>query len=119
LTRDPTAARKKIIVKQFRGSFFPFAGERIKEYFFRNHLIPEYGIPKYDGDVGIPNFFIRLDESLCRKKAEQLCRFFRSRANKHWFSEDTLLSLMRLRGIECASRIKYAEAFYCRKCLGH
>ena len=140
-------SRKKIIVKQFRGSFFPFDGEHIKEYFeqikgtfrpdlifthyrddrhqdhrvlsdlawntFRNHLILEYEIPKYDGDLGIPNAFIRLDEETCRRKVEYLCRFFLTQTNKHWFSEDTFLSLMRLRGMECAT--KYAEAFFCRK----
>ena len=28
---------------------------------FRNHLILEYEIPKYDGDLGIPNTFVPLD----------------------------------------------------------
>lgn len=80
---------------------------------FRDHFILEYEIPKYDGDFGSPNLFVPLDESVCREKAENLCRVFRSQKNKHWFSEDTFLALMRLRGVECASR--YAEAFYCRK----
>jgi LmbE family N-acetylglucosaminyl deacetylase len=140
-------AGQRIVVKQFKGSFFPFQGEQIKKYFeqmkrsfqpdlvfthyrddrhqdhrvlsdlawntFRNHLILEYEIPKYDGDFGVPNLFVRLDEELCRKKVEHLCKFFQTQGNKHWFSEDTFLSLMRLRGMECAS--KYAEAFYCRK----
>lgn len=82
---------------------------------FRSHLILEYEVPKYDGDLGIPNFFIRLDEALCRKKVEYLCRYFQTQSNKQWFSEETFLSLMRLRGIECASPTRYAEAFFCRK----
>jgi LmbE family N-acetylglucosaminyl deacetylase len=85
---------------------------------FRNHLILEYEIPKYDGDLGTPNFFVRLDDDLCKKKAAYLCQFFQTQSNKHWFSEETFLSLMRLRGIECASPTKYAEAFYCRKIVG-
>ena len=80
---------------------------------FRDHFILEYEIPKYDGDFGSPNLFVPLDESVSREKAGNLCRVFRSQKNKHWFSEDTFLALMRLRGVECASR--YAEAFYCRK----
>lgn len=80
---------------------------------FRNHLVLEYEIPKYDGDLGNPNFYVPLDEKLCRNKSEHICKFFQTQANKHWFSPDTFLSLMRLRGIECASN--YAEAFYCRK----
>jgi LmbE family N-acetylglucosaminyl deacetylase len=80
---------------------------------FRDHFILEYEIPKYDGDLGSPNLFVPLDESISRRKVESLCRVFQSQKNKHWFSEDTFLALMRLRGVECASR--YAEAFYCRK----
>jgi LmbE family N-acetylglucosaminyl deacetylase len=143
-------SRQKVIVKQFRGSFFPFDGERIKKYFeelkgafqpdlvfthyrddrhqdhrvlsdlawntFRNHLILEYEIPKYDGDLGIPNTFVRLDPETSQKKVEYLCRFFRTQSNKHWFAEETFLALMRLRGMECATR--YAEAFFCRKWVG-
>ncbi len=80
---------------------------------FRDHFILEYEIPKYDGDLGIPNLFVPLDETVCHWKAQHLCRIFGTQKTKHWFSEDTFLALMRLRGIECAS--KYAEAFHCRK----
>ena len=82
---------------------------------FRNHLILEYEIPKYDGDLGSPNLFVSLDEKVCRAKADSLGKFFRTQANKHWFTDDLFFSLMRLRGMECASTTKYAEAFYCRK----
>jgi LmbE family N-acetylglucosaminyl deacetylase len=80
---------------------------------FRHHLILEYEIPKYDGDLGSPNFFVRLDEALCHHKVDVLCRLFQTQTNKHWFAPETFLSLMRLRGVECATQ--YAEAFYCRK----
>jgi LmbE family N-acetylglucosaminyl deacetylase len=80
---------------------------------FRDHLILEYEIPKYDGDLRAPNFFVALKEELAREKAAHLCRHFPSQGNKHWFEEETFLALMRLRGVECAST--YAEAFYCRK----
>ena len=82
---------------------------------FRNHLVLEYEIPKYDGDLGRPNVFVPLDAATSRRKAERVCEFFRTQGNKHWFSVDTFLSLMRMRGIECASATRYAEAFYCRK----
>lgn len=85
---------------------------------FRHHLILEYEIPKYDGDLGLPNFFVRVDPEIARQKAEFLCRFFQTQANKHWFTAETFLSLMRLRGIECASPTTYAEAFVCRKLVG-
>ncbi|MCU0535791.1 MAG: PIG-L family deacetylase [Hydrococcus sp. Prado102] len=82
---------------------------------FRNHLILEYEIFKYDGDLGNPNFFVHLDEQKCQKKVQYLLDAFESESNKHWFTEDTFRSIMRLRGVESNSPGKYAEAFYCRK----
>lgn len=84
---------------------------------WRDHFILEYEIPKYDGDLGNPNFFITLDRELCNKKVDLLIRYFQTQANKHWFSRDTFHSLMHLRGIECRSPERYAEAFYCRKTI--
>lgn len=82
---------------------------------FRDHLILEYEIPKYDGDMGVPNLFIPLDESLCRKKIEHLMTHFESQTSKRWFKEDLFSGLLRLRGMECNSPTSYAEAFYCHK----
>ncbi len=140
--------KKKIVVRKFRTSFFPFDGTRIKEFFetlkafdpdlvfthyrddrhqdhrvlsdlawntFRNHFILEYEVPKFDGDLGVPNLFVPLDERMAKQKVDRVCRYFQTQGNKHWFSKDTFLGLMRLRGIECCA--KYAEAFYARKVL--
>ncbi len=82
---------------------------------FRNHTVLEYEIPKYDGDLGQPNFFVHLDEATCREKFAILHECFASQRGKHWFTEDTFLALLRLRGVESASPTRYAEAFYCRK----
>jgi hypothetical protein len=82
---------------------------------FRNHLVLEYEIPKYDGDLGQPNCFMPIAARVCQKKISNLMQCFRTQRDKHWFSEETFLSLMRLRGIECASPSKYAEAFFARK----
>jgi LmbE family N-acetylglucosaminyl deacetylase len=82
---------------------------------WRDHFILEYEIPKYDGDLGNPNFFIALDEKLRDKKIELLMRHFQTQANKHWFTPETFGALMRLRGVECKSAGGYAEAFYGRK----
>ena len=84
---------------------------------FRDHLILEYEIPKYDGDTGAPNFFVPLAESLCRKKIDHLMTHFASQVPKRWFKEDLFSGLMRLRGMECNSPTSYAEAFYCRKAM--
>lgn len=80
---------------------------------FRNHTILEYEIPKYDGDLGIPNFFIPIDETLVEEKVNILMTAFTSQKNKHWFDKESFTSLMRIRGMESA--VKYAEAFYARK----
>ena len=84
---------------------------------FRNHLILEYEIPKYDADLRSPNFFVPLSEAHARKKVKSVIRYFTTQQNKQWFSEDLFYGLMRLRAIEAASPARYAEAFFCRKML--
>lgn len=143
--------RKEVVIESFRTSYFPFAGDRIKDFFehmktgvepdlvlthtrddlhqdhrltceltwntFRDHLILEYEIPKYDGDLGGPNFFVPLDPRHCDEKIDSLLRCFPSQRDKRWFSRDTFSGLMRLRGMECNAPSGYAEAFYCRKAI--
>jgi LmbE family N-acetylglucosaminyl deacetylase len=82
---------------------------------FRDHLILEYEIPKYDGDLGQPNLFVPLDSGVCNRKVRYIIDSFESQRAKPWFREDTFLSLMRLRGMECNAPSGYAEAFYGRK----
>jgi len=82
---------------------------------FRDHLILEYEIVKYDGDLGAPNFFVHLPQSVVTRKIASIERCFRSQMDKSWFSADTFSSIMRLRGVESSSPSKYAEAFYGRK----
>ncbi len=82
---------------------------------FRQHLILEYEIPKYDGDLGQPNLFVHLDEQLCRRKIQTILESFSSQRDKHWFTEDAFRAILRLRGVESAAPERYAEAFYCRK----
>jgi len=145
------AATKRVVIKNFRDSYFPFMGDRIKRFVaqlgqhvspdlvfthyrkdlhqdhrllseltlnaFRNHLILEYEIPKYDGDMGAPNVYVHLTRDLAQRKVRHICEQFRTQTKKQWFSEDTFLALLRLRGIESNSPDKYAEAFYCHKAL--
>ena len=82
---------------------------------FRDHLILEYEIPKYDGDLGQPNLYFPLTEVVCEKKLWGIEQFFVSQRGKRWFNRDTFLSLVRLRGIECTSVEGAAEAFFSRK----
>jgi LmbE family N-acetylglucosaminyl deacetylase len=84
---------------------------------FRNHLILEYEILKYDGDLGSPNMFVHLDEIICKVKINNIIDIFRSQKDKKWFTEDTFLSLLRIRGVESNAPEKYAEGFYCRKII--
>jgi len=82
---------------------------------FRDHAILEYEIPKYDGDMGAPNYFVHLTESDCARKIENLQNAFASQRSKHWFAPDTFRALMRLRGMESNAPSRHAEAFYARK----
>jgi LmbE family N-acetylglucosaminyl deacetylase len=82
---------------------------------FRDHLILEYEIPKYDGDLGQPSLFVPLQTEVCQTKVRYIMDTFQSQHTKRWFEQDTFLSLMRLRGMECNAPSGYAEAFYCRK----
>ncbi len=84
---------------------------------FRNHLILEYEIPKYDGDVGRPNMFVPLDAPLPEHKLNHLFEAFESQTSKPWFVREMFLGLMRVRGMESNATSGYAEAFYTRKAV--
>jgi len=143
------AKRKKIIIKSFNESFFPYVGGEIKNFFeklkkqvspniifthyrndlhqdhrvvseltwntYRDRLILEYEVIKYDGDLGTPNFFVHLDEAICQKKIRLIMGSFKSQPKRDWFTADAFLSILRIRGIESKAPEKYAEGFYCRK----
>ena len=82
---------------------------------FRAATILEYEIPKYEGDLGRPNLYSPLEESVCREKIERLGECFPSQRDKPWFCDETFWSLLRLRGLECRAPSALAEAFTCRK----
>ena len=82
---------------------------------FRNHLILEYEIPKWDGDFGNPNSFVHLDETIGTKKIQYLQQAYNSQQTKAWFTDDLFWSIMRIRGMESNSPSRIAEAFYSRK----
>jgi LmbE family N-acetylglucosaminyl deacetylase len=139
----------QVVVKEFRGAYFPSEFEGIKDYFeqlkasvapdivfthardelhqdhrvvgeltwntFRDHLILEYEIPKYDGGLGSPSVFVPLPMATVKRKVALLVKFFQTQLDKQWFTPATFEGLMRLRGIECNAPSGYAEAFYCRK----
>jgi len=82
---------------------------------FRNHMILEYEIPKYDGGLGSPSVFVPLVSGSVKRKVDVLMKVFRSQLSRQWFTPDTFHGLMRLRGIECNAPSGFAEAFYSRK----
>jgi LmbE family N-acetylglucosaminyl deacetylase len=142
-------ARDAVVrVEEFRGSYFPYCGAALKDYFeglkrfspdlilthcrydmhqdhrvtnelawntFRDHLILEYEIPKFDGDLGVPNVFLSLTRAEMTRKCDILIECFPSQTNRPWFTRDTFEAIARLRGIECNAPQGYAEAFYGRK----
>ena len=82
---------------------------------WRDQLVLEYEIPKYEGDLGQPNVFVPLPTAIARKKSAHLERHFGTQRSKDWFSQETFAALARLRGIECRAPGGYAEAFHGRK----
>jgi LmbE family N-acetylglucosaminyl deacetylase len=82
---------------------------------FRDHLIAEYEIPKFEGDLGRPNLFFPLSEEVARRKIALIVRYFRSQGVRRWFRPETFEAVMRLRGIECNAPEALAEAFHANK----
>lgn len=82
---------------------------------FRSHLVIEYEIPKYDGDLGQPNLYVPVTEAMMKQKIETLMTCYATQANHQWFTPETFSGLMRIRGIECDSPTGYAEAYFARK----
>lgn len=82
---------------------------------FRDALVLEYEVPKWDGDLGQPNCYVPVSAPEARRKARALLAVFGTQRNKDWFTEETFLGLMRLRGMECRAPGGHAEAFTGRK----
>ncbi len=82
---------------------------------FRDHLVLEYEIPKYDGDLGRPNLFLPLTAEQLERKIEILMQVYASQRSRDWFDPEVFRGLARLRGMECRAPERYAEAFYLRK----
>lgn len=82
---------------------------------FRDHQIWEYEIPKWDADLATPNAYVPLPQGVAERKAKLIINLFESQRGKSWFQAENLLSLMRLRGLECRSSSGFAEGFHARK----
>jgi LmbE family N-acetylglucosaminyl deacetylase len=82
---------------------------------FRDHLIAEYEIPKYEGDLGHPNVYVPLSEATARRKIALVMRHYRSQGGRRWFRPETFEAVLRLRGIECNAPEGLAEAFHVSK----
>jgi LmbE family N-acetylglucosaminyl deacetylase len=82
---------------------------------FRNNLILEYEIAKYDGDLSSPNLFVPITPDVAERKVETILRCFETQRERHWFTEDMFMAMLRLRGMEANSPTNLAEAFTCRK----
>lgn len=141
--------RQRVVVRDFRDGFLPYAGAAVKEAFeelklqvepdlilthhrqdlhqdhrlvseltwntWRNHLVLEYEIPKYDGDFGAPNAFVSISEAVLQRKIDLVLEHYASQRGKHWFTADLLRAVARIRGMECVAPEQVAEAFYARK----
>lgn len=82
---------------------------------WRNHLILQYEIPKFDGDLVTPQSYFPLTRAEADRKVDAILELFASQAKREWFDREVLLGLMRLRGVECNAPDRYAEGFFARK----
>ena len=82
---------------------------------FRDSLLLNYEIPKWDGDLGRRNVYLPLPAERARRKVTLLHKFYPSQLTRQWWDDEVFLGLARLRGMECRSR--YAEAFGCAKAV--
>jgi LmbE family N-acetylglucosaminyl deacetylase len=82
---------------------------------FRDHLVLEYEIPKWDGDMARPNLYMPVSAAIMQRKVDLLMAHFGSQRSKQWFDPETFLGLARLRGMECRASERFAEAFVARK----
>jgi LmbE family N-acetylglucosaminyl deacetylase len=82
---------------------------------FRDHLVLEYEIPKWDGDLGQPNAYVPLTAEVLERKIGLLHEHFGTQRSKDWFDRETFAGLARLRGMECRAPEHFAEAFTMRK----
>jgi LmbE family N-acetylglucosaminyl deacetylase len=82
---------------------------------WRGPLILHYEIPKWDGDMGMPNAYVPLRSELVERKVRLLFEHFPSQHSRAWWDEEYFRSVLRLRGVEAQSR--YAEAFHVGKLL--
>jgi LmbE family N-acetylglucosaminyl deacetylase len=82
---------------------------------FRDHLVLEYEIPKWDGGLGQPNVYVPVDAGQARAKVNALLKAYGTQRGRDWFTRDTFMAMLRLRGMECRSPSGYAEAFHGRK----
>jgi LmbE family N-acetylglucosaminyl deacetylase len=84
---------------------------------WRNQVVLEYEIPKYEGDLKQTNVFVEVPVRLAQRKVAHLQKHFVSQRSKYWFNPENFLAIMRLRGLECRSSSGFAEAFHARKLL--
>lgn len=84
---------------------------------WRDHVVLEYEIPKYEGDLKPANLYVEVSKARANRKLSHLHRHFGSQRGKAWFERDTFTALMRLRGLECRAASGFAEAFHARKLM--
>jgi LmbE family N-acetylglucosaminyl deacetylase len=84
---------------------------------FRSHLILEYEIPKYEGDLTTPSAYVALTRTQVERKISILWSCYRTQRTKRWFTEETFRGLMRLRGVESGGESGWAEGFHVSKFL--
>jgi LmbE family N-acetylglucosaminyl deacetylase len=86
---------------------------RLASTVWRDALILNYEIPKWDADLMPPTHYVTVSATNARRKVELLNLSFPTQLGRDWWDDELFLGLMRLRGIE--NRSRYAEGFFATK----
>jgi LmbE family N-acetylglucosaminyl deacetylase len=82
---------------------------------FRQHLVLEYEIPKYEGGLTTPNAYVQLSRAQASAKTRTLLSCYASQRARPWFRAETFEALLRLRGVEAGAGSGWAEGFHMSK----
>lgn len=82
---------------------------------FRDHLVLEYEVPKYEGGLPTPNAYVCLSAAQAAAKTRTLLKCYPSQRKRRWFNAQTFNAQMRLRGVEAAATSGWAEGFQMHK----
>jgi len=79
----------------------------------RNHRIITFNNLKYEEEVFIPSFYVKINQETAEKKVAHILQSFSSQKSKIWFNKEVFLSELRMQGVH--ANCNFAESFFIQK----